>query len=99
MTISRQNEKATGQFIEEMFRLWDNNADKINFIGFLWLTDLSDTATEQYVIDYGMTGFPFLHEFIGYLQTLGLRTYIGTGSDKPAYLQLNRELKARGWTP
>ncbi|MCS6974271.1 MAG: hypothetical protein N2044_07220 [Cyclobacteriaceae bacterium] len=87
------------QFIEEMFRLWDNNADKINFIGFLWLTDLSDTVTEQYVNDYGMTGFPFLDEFKGYLQTLGLRTYAGTGTDKPAYIQLNKELTIRRWIP
>jgi hypothetical protein len=85
------------QFVIEMFKLWDDHADKINFIGFLWLTDLSDQVVNQYVVDYNASGFPFLNAFKGYLQTTGLRTYSGTGTDKPAYTQLKLELASRGW--
>jgi hypothetical protein len=85
------------QFIVEMFRLWDKHNEKINFMGFLWLTDLSDANTDKYVEDYGMSGFPHLNAFKGYLQTTGLRTYPGTGTDKPGFKQLKSELKKRGW--
>lgn len=85
------------QFVIEMFKLWDDHADKINFMGFLWLTDLSDAQVNQYVTDYAASGFPFLNAFKGYLQTTGLRMYSGTGTDKPAYTQLNSELASRGW--
>jgi len=85
------------QFVIEMFKLWDDHADKINFMGFLWLTDISDAQVNQYVTDYAASGFPFLNAFKGYLQTTGLRMYSGTGTDKPAYTQLNSELASRGW--
>ncbi|MBS1509132.1 MAG: hypothetical protein JSS79_21010 [Bacteroidetes bacterium] len=85
------------QFIIEMFKLWDLHSDKINFIGFLWLTDLSDQVVAQYVTDYNASGFPSLNAFKGYLQTTGLRTYAGGGTDKPAFTQLKSELASRGW--
>jgi hypothetical protein len=85
------------QFVTEMFKLWDDHADKINFIGFLWLTDLSDADVDQYVIDYGQSNSPNLNSFKGYLQTTGLRTYPGEGSDKLGFTQLKTELASRGW--
>lgn len=95
--VCNSSDEMQRQFISEMFKLWDNHAEKINFMGFLWLTDLSDAYVDQLVIDYGLSGFPYLDEFRGYLQTTGLRTYSGMGNDKPGFQQLEKELKVRGW--
>jgi hypothetical protein len=80
-----------------MFNLWDAHADNINFMGFLWLTDLPDSVVTNLVSDYGANTLPSLDAFKGYLQTTGLRTYPGTGTDKPGFTQLKKELSARGW--
>ncbi|MGC4023681.1 MAG: hypothetical protein QM734_17845 [Cyclobacteriaceae bacterium] len=91
------SEELQREFIMEMFKLWDDHLAQINFMGFLWLTDLSDAKVDQYVSDYGASGFPNLDAFKGYLKTTGLRTYPGTGSDKLGFTQLKSELSVRGW--
>lgn len=95
--LCSSSEALQQQFIQEMFKLWDDHAEAINFIGFLWLTDLSDAVVNSLVVDYGASGLPALDAFKGYLQTTGLRTYPGTGSDKSGFVQLKKELSARGW--
>jgi len=96
-TACNSSEEKQAQFIREMFALWDKHPERINFMGFLWLTDLSDQVTEQYVNDYGLTNFPHLEAFRGYLQTTGLRTWANNGTDKKGYAQLEQELQRRGW--
>jgi hypothetical protein len=95
--LCNSSEELQRQFIVEMFKLWDDHANKISFMGFLWLTDLSDAVVNQDVVDYGATNLPSLNAFKGYLQTTGLRTYPGTGTDKPGFTQLKSELTSRGW--
>ena len=85
------------QFIIEMFKLWDAHANSLNFMGFLWLTDLSDAVANQYVSAYGGGNPGAQNAFRGYLQTTGLRTYTGNGSDKAGFTQLKKELAVRGW--
>jgi hypothetical protein len=36
-------------------------------------------------------------EFKEFLRTLGVRTWPGSGTDKPAYAPLEEESAARGW--
>lgn len=85
------------QFIHEMFSLWDAHPTRINFMGFLWLTDLSSAQVDKLVSDYQASGLPSLNAFRGYLQTTGLRTYSGNGTDKAGFTQLKTELQSRGW--
>ncbi len=95
--LCNSSEAMQQQFITEMFKLWDDHIDAINFIGFLWLTDLSDAVASDLVSSYGAANLAALKAFKGYLQTTGLRTYTGTGTDKPGFTQLRKELGARGW--
>jgi hypothetical protein len=61
-------------------------------MAWLWLTDLSQEQTDQLLIYYG---FPGATTFGEYLRTLGARRYDGT--EKPALVELRRQLTARGW--
>ena len=36
--------------------------------------------------------------FADFIGTLGLRTYKGSGADKPAFIALKAEAKKRGWS-
>lgn len=94
--VCNSSDELQRQFIANLFTTWDAYADRISFIGFLWLTDLSDSVVAQDVSAYGVSG-PYLNAFEAYLQTTGLRTYPGAGTDKPGFTQLKSELAVRGW--
>lgn len=79
-------------FVKEMFRIWDDHADGLVYVGFLWLTDLSLSQAQQVGVDYGLTTS---NAFTEYIRTLGLIDE--TGTPKPALQTLKDEAAARGW--
>ena len=82
------------QFIENVFTAWDTYSDNIKYISFFKTTDWSQAEVDTLAIYYGLENNVVFKEF---LRTLGLRTYPGDGSNKPAYEQLKCELAARDW--
>ena len=75
-----------------LFTSWDIHSSQISLISFLRLNDLSHLDAQNTASQYGLPGnLPFT-EFI---ETLGLRTY--DNRDKPGYLELISQARARGW--
>lgn len=79
------------EFIEESFLAWDKHADQVELIDYTWLHDHSPESVDKILKIYNFFD-PKFREFIA---TLGLRTY--NGQDKPAFVALKKEAKARGW--
>jgi len=96
-TTCGSSEEKQRQFVANVFAAWDKHASQITHIDFTWLTDQSQATVDQWVIDYGMSGSPNEACFRDYLGTLGLRTYAGAGTDKPAFGELAIQAAARGW--
>ncbi|MFW5768630.1 MAG: hypothetical protein ACOCYA_01120 [Spirochaetota bacterium] len=84
------SEKKQAEFFHHLFTAWDRHDDSIKLVQIDWLHDQSPETIKEWKGYYGSD--PALVEF---LSTLGLRNY--DGSDKPAWLQVKREAKARGW--
>lgn len=82
------------QFIENVFLAWDTYSNNIKYVSFFKTTDWSQADVDTLAIYYGLPNDTVFKEF---LRTLGLRTYPGDGSNKPAYEQLKCELAARDW--
>jgi len=80
-------------FVRNIFWAWDNHTDQIKLINFVWLHDISPATLEDYKNYYGNSDAKFL----AYLASLGMREYAGSGSDKPAFVALREEARARGW--
>lgn len=81
------------QFVRQMFRAWDEHSESIRFIQFEWLHDLSQAEVTALGAYYGISSPAFLE----YLRTLGLRTFSGTGLDKPGIQALRNQARLRGW--
>ena len=81
------------QFIRRSFKAWDAHAEAIRLMEFTWMHDISQTAVDTYELYYGISNPAFL----SYLGTLGLRTYTGSGSAKPAWNALTTETAKRAW--
>ena len=81
------------QFVVEVFKAWDRHADRIPLLYFLNLTEWSQAQVDGLALYYGAA----TPEFKEFLRTLGLRTYAGAGTDKPAFARLKAEAQARGW--
>jgi len=79
------------EFVEESFLAWDKYADHVELIDYTWLHDHSPESVDKILKIYNFFD-PKFREFIA---TLGLRTY--NGQDKPAFVALKKEAKARGW--
>ncbi|KAA3648029.1 MAG: hypothetical protein DWQ07_03285 [Chloroflexi bacterium] len=92
-TINKSSEEKQAQFIQQAFQAWDTHADHIQLLNFVWLTDIPADQVSVYEEYYGLSDAGFL----AYLASLGLRYGEGSGSDKPAFLQLILEAEARGW--
>jgi hypothetical protein len=95
--VCNSSDEKQRQYIKEVFRGWDKHASQLEFVGFLWLTDLSEAQAQFYVDQYNIDGYPFENSFREYVRTTGLRTWEGKGSDKPAFKELQTQLAARGW--
>lgn len=81
------------QFISETFTQWDLHASKIRMIDFTWMHDL-DTAAVNYFLSYYGINDP---GFAGFLGSIGLRRWNGSGSNKPAFDELVCQAKSRGF--
>jgi hypothetical protein len=78
-------------FVREIFRAWDTQAEHIKLLDFLWLHDISPAVVEELGDYYGLHD----EKFLAYLATLGLRTFEGV--DKEAFKVLKLETQQRGW--
>ena len=79
------------EFVEESFLAWDKHADQIDLIDYTWLHDHSPESVDKLLEIYKFFD-PKFREFIA---TLGLRSF--SGQDKPAFVALKKQAKARGW--
>ncbi len=91
--ICGSSEELQRQFVVEVFQAWDRYADRIPLLYFFNLSEWSPAQVDQLALYYGAA----TPEFKEFLRTLGLRTYAGAGTDKPAFTQLKAEAQARGW--
>ncbi len=87
------SEAKQAAFVRNIFQAWDAHAAQIHSLTFDWLTDLSPRSAAAFGGYYGVSS-PAFAEF---LRTLGLRTFAGSGQDKPAFTALKAEAGARGW--
>lgn len=79
------------RFIRKVFKSWDKYQAQIRLISFVWLTDISGSAVAEYKRYYGVDN----KCFAAYLASLGLRH--SNGKTKPAYKELRKQVKKRGW--
>lgn len=89
--LNASSETMQSDFIKQTFLAWDTYSDKITFLNFQWLHDLSPASVKAFETYYGISDPAFL----SYLGTLGLRNYDGT--DKQGFISLYLEAKKRGW--
>ena len=83
------------QFIESSFKYWDQYADKIRLITFTWLYDVKQTHIESMTSDTLQDITP-TEAFVEFLGSLGLHGS-EIGEEKPAFKELKKQLKNRGW--
>ena len=88
---NRSSEAQQAEFVRQTFRAWDDHADQIRLITFVWLNDIPSGAVDELTGYYGLSN----KAFASYLGTLGLRAADGT--EKAALSVLRAEAKARGW--
>jgi hypothetical protein len=81
------------EFVNELFTAWDEHPSQVKLVTLVWLHDTTPAATETFGKYYGV-GSP---AFLDYLGTLGLCAFPGAGSEKPAFIALRQQAKARGW--
>lgn len=81
------------QFVRNVFYAWDKYRNNIKLVNFLRLHDMSHTAAVNTAAapPYNSSD----PKFIGYLETLGLRSY--ADQDKDAFSVLDAEAGHRGW--
>ncbi len=91
--VCSSSDQLQSQFVDAAFTAWDQHQDRIQYMGWFALTDL-DSATVAALGDYYGLSAPV---FLEYLRTLGLRTWPGSGTDKPAYGTLLCELQQRSF--
>jgi hypothetical protein len=85
------------QFVSQVFGAWDVYAANIWVVSFLNLTEWSTATVDGFGTQYGICPGSVCNEFKEFLQTLGLRTYAGSGVSKPAFQELRLQAAARGW--
>ena len=93
--ICNSSENAQANFVKEMFPIWDDYADRLVYVGFLWLHDIPEETAWFYVEEYGMKGQPDELAFKEYLRSTGLRT--SDGEDKLGFQKLKDHAAERGW--
>lgn len=92
-TTCNSSETLQANFITQTFTTWDTYAANVKKIDFTWLHDLDTALINYYGSYYGITDTIFLE----FLHTLGLRTAAGSGTDKPAFRELQCQAKQRGY--
>jgi hypothetical protein len=96
-SICSGSDSAQASFVKNMFQLWDQHADQMIYMAFLWLNDLSDAQSQAVTASYGLTGTPVEITFTAYIRSLGLCDWQGV--PKPGFMRLQEEASARGWKP
>jgi hypothetical protein len=91
--INHSSESKQARFIQAMFQAWDAHADQIPVLSYSWLSDLPEESVQELEAYYGLKD----QAFGEFLRTLGLRTYPGSGENKPGFDVFRTEAKARGW--
>ncbi len=87
------NDLLQAKFYENVFTAWDTHYANIKLLTVFKLVDWSQADANKLSVDYGILD----NKFIEYLRTLGVRTWAGNGTSKPAYFQILCELRARNW--
>jgi hypothetical protein len=90
-TTCASSDALQASFVQHFFNAWDQQANHIIGINYVWLHDQSLAAVDQFSAYYGFWD----PRFREYLHTLGLRTY--DGQDKPAFTAFKQQVAARGW--
>lgn len=93
------NETNQSQFYKNIFTAWDKYYDQIKLISVVNVHEWSSTQVDGYGVMYGIcpTYASLCLAFKDYLQTLGLRTNAGDGTDKAAFQTIINETQKRGW--
>lgn len=91
--VCSSSDQLQSQFVDAAFTAWDQHEDRIEYMGWFALTDLDSATVAALGIYYGLSAPVFLE----YLRTLGLRTWPGSGTDKPAFGTLLCELQQRSF--
>ncbi len=87
------SEAQQAQFVRDAFQAWDQYKNEVQLLNFTWMYELSPAAVSGYTKFYHFDNGGF-RDFLG---SLGYRTWKGGGSDKPSWIALKEEAKARGW--
>lgn len=85
------SEALQADFVREAFEAWDEHADQIGLLEWVWMHDISGEILDFYETYYGLSNSCFLD----FLATLGLKH--SDGGDKPAWRALVEEAGRRGW--
>ena len=85
------------QFIKNVFKGWDKFQPNIKAVSFLNLHEWSQTQVDGFGTQYQVCPGSLCSSFKEYLQTLGLRTFSGDGTDKESFQTLKTEASKRGW--
>lgn len=93
--VCNSSEIQQREFVENIFRFWDEHHERLLFVGFLWLHDLSEENAQFFVEQYGMLGQPNENVFKEYLRSTGLKNY--DGSSKAGFEALKEEAGRRGF--
>ena len=83
------------QFIEETFKQWDLYHDKIRLITFTWLYEVQQVHINSMSTDT-LGDINPSQAFVEFLGSLGLHGK-KVDSEKPAFQELKKQLKLRGW--
>ncbi|MEL6864210.1 MAG: T9SS type A sorting domain-containing protein, partial [Bacteroidota bacterium] len=92
-SICNSSEDQQADFFSEVFKAWDEHANRIQYLTIFKSTDWSQEEVDNFELYYGISDLRFKE----YLRTLGLRTYAGSGMNKLAYERLLCELESRGF--
>ena len=91
--ICNSSENLQSEFFKNVFTAWDTYQNNIKYLTIFKTTDWSLSTVEDLAIQFGITDTIFKE----YLRTLGVRTFLGNGTNKIAYQTILCELNARGW--
>ncbi len=93
--VCNSSPQQQADFFHHVFNTWDSLQDNIRYLTLFKTHDWSQATVDTLGLYYGITDSVFLE----YLRTLGVFTYQGDGTPKPAYNTIMCELDQRNWCP
>ncbi|WNO08484.1 hypothetical protein [Teredinibacter sp. KSP-S5-2] len=90
---NQSSERAQARFFCEVFKMWDDNQNRIPVMDITRMNDLSLEGAEAAAGPYGLTSVAAIE----YLRTLGFRTFSGKGQAKEVWAVITEETNERGW--